>query len=250
MTINGPAAIVLAMYVAAAEKRGVARGRPRRHDPERHPQGVPGAEGVHLPAAPVGAAGHRHDALHDRRDAAVAPGLDLGLPHPRGRLARPRRSWRSRWPTASPTSRRRSPRAWTSTTSRRRLSFFFNCHIDFFEEIGKFRAARRIWARWMRERYGAADERSLLLPLPHPDGRRLAHRAPARDQHRAGRPAGAGRGAGGHAEPAHRQLRRGARAAHREGRAHRPAHPADRRPRDRRGQRGRPAGRLAATSSG
>jgi methylmalonyl-CoA mutase N-terminal domain/subunit len=43
-----------------------------------------------------------------------------------------------------------------------RLSFFFNCHIDFFEEIGKLRAARRIWARWMRERYGAADERSLL----------------------------------------------------------------------------------------
>ena len=35
-----------------------------------------------------------------------------------------------------------------------RLSFFFNSHIDFFEEIGKFRAARRIWARWMKERYG------------------------------------------------------------------------------------------------
>ena len=38
-----------------------------------------------------------------------------------------------------------------------RLSFFFNSHIDFFEEIGKFRAARRIWARWMKERYGAND---------------------------------------------------------------------------------------------
>ena len=36
-----------------------------------------------------------------------------------------------------------------------RLSFFFNAHIDFFEEIAKYRAARRIWARWMRERYGA-----------------------------------------------------------------------------------------------
>jgi methylmalonyl-CoA mutase N-terminal domain/subunit len=43
-----------------------------------------------------------------------------------------------------------------------RLSFFFNAHIDFFEEIAKYRAARRIWARWMRHRYGAADERSLL----------------------------------------------------------------------------------------
>ena len=44
-----------------------------------------------------------------------------------------------------------------------RLSFFFNSHIDFFEEIGKFRAARRIWAHWMRDRYGARRERSLQL---------------------------------------------------------------------------------------
>ena len=44
-----------------------------------------------------------------------------------------------------------------------RLSFFFNSHIDFFEEIGKFRAARRIWAHWMRDRYGARKERSLQL---------------------------------------------------------------------------------------
>jgi methylmalonyl-CoA mutase N-terminal domain/subunit len=44
-----------------------------------------------------------------------------------------------------------------------RLSFFFNAHIDFFEEIAKYRAARRIWARHMREHYGARDERSLKL---------------------------------------------------------------------------------------
>jgi methylmalonyl-CoA mutase cobalamin-binding domain/chain len=37
------------------------------------------------------------------------------------------------------------------------LSFFFDAHIDFFEEIAKFRAARRIWARWLRDRYGATD---------------------------------------------------------------------------------------------
>ena len=43
-----------------------------------------------------------------------------------------------------------------------RLSFFFNSHSDFFEEIGKLRAARRIWATWMKERYGAASERSLM----------------------------------------------------------------------------------------
>jgi methylmalonyl-CoA mutase N-terminal domain/subunit len=44
-----------------------------------------------------------------------------------------------------------------------RLSFFFDAHLDFFEEIAKFRAARRIWARWARDRYGATDERSLAL---------------------------------------------------------------------------------------
>jgi methylmalonyl-CoA mutase N-terminal domain/subunit len=44
-----------------------------------------------------------------------------------------------------------------------RFSFFFNSHIDFFEEICKFRAARRIWAREIKERYGAKDERSLRL---------------------------------------------------------------------------------------
>ncbi|MDQ3386863.1 MAG: methylmalonyl-CoA mutase family protein [Actinomycetota bacterium] len=44
-----------------------------------------------------------------------------------------------------------------------RFSFFFNSHMDFFEEICKFRAARRIWATVMREKYGAKDERSLRM---------------------------------------------------------------------------------------
>ncbi|MBU8920661.1 MAG: methylmalonyl-CoA mutase family protein [Bacteroidales bacterium] len=44
-----------------------------------------------------------------------------------------------------------------------RLSFFFNAHLDFFEEIAKYRAARRIWAKRMKEKYGAKDEKSMLL---------------------------------------------------------------------------------------
>jgi methylmalonyl-CoA mutase N-terminal domain/subunit len=44
-----------------------------------------------------------------------------------------------------------------------RLSFFFNAHLDFFEEIAKYRAARRIWATVMRDRYGAKDARSWLM---------------------------------------------------------------------------------------
>src|SRR3989475_11107824 len=44
-----------------------------------------------------------------------------------------------------------------------RVSFFFACHMDFFEEVAKFRAARRMWARIMRDRFHARDERSLAL---------------------------------------------------------------------------------------
>jgi methylmalonyl-CoA mutase N-terminal domain/subunit len=44
-----------------------------------------------------------------------------------------------------------------------RLSFFFNAHLDFFEEIAKYRAARRIWARWMRDRYGATTPKAQQL---------------------------------------------------------------------------------------
>src|SRR4029450_6482618 len=44
-----------------------------------------------------------------------------------------------------------------------RLSFFFNAHLDFFEEIAKYRAARRIWARELRDRFGARNPRSWLM---------------------------------------------------------------------------------------
>jgi hypothetical protein len=117
-----------------------------------------------------------------------------------------------------------------------RLSFFFNAHIDFFEEIAKYRAARRIWARWMRDRYGATDERSLLMRFHTQTAGVSLTAAAARGQHRPGRHRGAGRGARRHPEPAHRLLRRGARAADGAGGPHRAAHPAGHRPRD----RGRP----------
>jgi methylmalonyl-CoA mutase N-terminal domain/subunit len=161
MTINGPAAIALAMYVAAAEKRGVPRaalGGTIQNDilkeyqaqkeyifpprpsvrlvtdmiaftaaemPRWHPVSI---SGYHIREAGSTAAQELAFTLANGFayvEAAIAAGLDVDAFAPR-------------------------------------LSFFFNCHIDFFEEIGKLRAARRIWARWMRERYGATDERSLL----------------------------------------------------------------------------------------
>ena len=74
-----------------------------------------------------------------------------------------------------------------------RLSFFFNAHNDFFEEIAKYRAARKMWAHVMRDRYGAQDERSLETALPRADRRMFAHLAAAAEQHRADGDAGAWR---------------------------------------------------------
>ena len=161
MTINGPAAIILAMYVAVAEKNGVARAdlagtiqndifkeyqaqkeyiyppRPSvrivtdmirftsAEMPRWHPVSI---SGYHIREAGSTAAQELAFTLANGFayvEAAVAAGVDVD-------------------------------------DFAGRLSFFFNSHSDFFEEIGKFRAARRIWARWMKERYGATNERSML----------------------------------------------------------------------------------------
>ena len=73
------------------------------------------------------------------------------------------RSSPSRCATASSTWIGRSSAGFRWTAFAPRLSFFFNSHNDFFEEIAKFRAARKIWAETMRDRYGANDERSWKL---------------------------------------------------------------------------------------
>ena len=107
-----------------------------------------------------------------------------------------------------------------------RLSFFFNAHSNFLEEVAKFRAARRMWARIMREHFGARIP-VLDAALPHPD-RGLDPDCPAaREQHRAYRAAGPGGGAGRHAIAAHQLVRRGTGASHRTVGAHRAAHAAD-----------------------
>ena len=162
MTINGPAPILLAMYVAVAEDGGVERSRlagtlqndilkeyqaqkeylfpPRpsvrlvtdviRFTAAEMPRWNPvSISGYHIREAGSTAAQELAFTLANGFayvEAATAAGLAVDDFAPR-------------------------------------LSFFFNSHLDFFEEVGKFRAARRIWARWMRDRYGATDERSLKL---------------------------------------------------------------------------------------
>ncbi|MCZ7534814.1 MAG: methylmalonyl-CoA mutase family protein [Acidimicrobiia bacterium] len=162
MTINSPAAILLAMYVAAAERSGVARARlggtlqndilkeyqaqkefifPPRPSlrlvrdtiafcaaemPRWHPISV---SGYHIREAGATAAQELAFTLANGF-AYVELGMQAGL---------------------------------EVDAFAPRLSFFFNAHVDFFEEIAKYRAARRIWARWMGERYGAVAERSMIL---------------------------------------------------------------------------------------
>ncbi len=118
-----------------------------------------------------------------------------------------------------------------------RMSFFFNAHSDFFEEIAKYRAARRIWARVMRERFGAKDERSLKLRFhAQTAGVSLTAQQPMNNVMRTTLQALVG-GARRHQLAAHEFARRSARAADRGSGDARAAHAADSRARDRRDAR-------------
>jgi methylmalonyl-CoA mutase N-terminal domain/subunit len=87
-----------------------------------------------------------------------------------------------------------------------RLSFFFNAHNDFLEEVAKFRAARRMWARIMKDRFGEGPD----APVPHPDGREHPHSAAARKQHCPRNHAGPCRRSGRNPVPPYEQHGRGA----------------------------------------
>ena len=162
MTINAPAAILLAFYVVAAEENGIPADRLggtiqtdilKEYIAQKE-WCFPIEPAMRLVTDMVEWCSTRCRAGTRSRSPATTS----------ARPARPpSRSSRSRSRTASPTSSGRSSAGSTSTTSRPRLSFFFNAHIDFFEEIAKYRAARRIWAREMRDTYGARDERSQMM---------------------------------------------------------------------------------------
>ena len=130
---------------AGGRGTGCRAGRPARHGPERHPQGVLRPRELHLPAAALDAADDGSVRVLRRADPAVEHDLDLRVPHPRGGL--------DRGPGAGVHARQRDRlrsrprcRGLDIDDLGRRFSFFFNSHNDFFEEVAKFRAARRIWA--------------------------------------------------------------------------------------------------------
>ena len=155
MTINAPAAILLAFYVVAAEEKGISPERLGGTIQTDILKEYIAQKEWCFPIEPAMRLVTDMIEWCSREHAALAPDLDLRLPHPRGRLDRPAGARVHAQGRVHLRRARRSRAASTSTTSRRGCRFFFNAHIDFFEEIAKYRAARRIWAREMKETYGA-----------------------------------------------------------------------------------------------
>ena len=161
MTINATAPILLALYVAAAENQGVPRDRiagTTQNDILK--EYIARGTWIYPPAASMrlvtdifefGVAGAARAGTRSRSRATTCARRERRRP----------RSSPSPWPTRSPTARRPSVAGSRSTTFAPRLSFFFAAWSELFEEVAKFRAARRMWARIMRDRFGASNERSM-----------------------------------------------------------------------------------------
>ena len=122
-----------------------------------------------------------------------------------------------------------------------RLSFFFAAYTDLFEEIAKFRAARRLWYRLMKEKFHASDAAARLRFHTQTGGATLTAQQPLNNVVRVD--SGDGRRAGRHAVASYQLVRRGAGAAHRAQRDIGAPNPAAARPRNGRAGRGRSAWR-------
>jgi methylmalonyl-CoA mutase, N-terminal domain len=162
MTINSPAAVILAMFVAQAEKAGVHRSRlggTLQNDILKEYQAqkefvFPPRQSMRLVRDTIGFAAAEMPRWHSIsisgyhiREAGSTAVEELAFTLANG-FAYVELAIRAGLPIDA---------------FAPRLSFFFNAHIDFFEEIAKYRAARRIWARWTKQRYGAQLERSMQL---------------------------------------------------------------------------------------
>src|SRR6266536_858154 len=238
--VGGDAARVLPL-----RRRGAGRSaQPApRDDSDGHPQGVHRAEGVHLPARAVDAARRRHDRVLRGADAALAPRLDLRLPHPRGRLERragarlhPGGRVRLRGGVHGARPRRRRLRAAALVLLQRPSRLL--------------RGDRQVPSR--AADLGEGDARALRSPEPalvadalsHADCRGLADGAAAGGEHRPHGVGSPGGRAWRDAVAAHELVRRGAGAADGERRQARAADAAGDRPRDGCREHDRPVGRL------
>jgi methylmalonyl-CoA mutase N-terminal domain/subunit len=162
MTINSPAAVIFAMYVAQAEAAGVPRARlggTLQNDILKEYQAqkefvFPPRQSMRLVRDTIAFTAAEMPRWHSIsisgyhiREAGSTAADELAFTLANG-FAYVELALKAGWPVDA---------------FAPRLSFFFNAHIDFFEEIAKYRAARRIWAKWMTERYGATNPRSAQL---------------------------------------------------------------------------------------
>ena len=162
MTINGPAPILLAFYIAAGENQGVdpkdLRGTVQndilKEFQAQHAWIVPAEPALRLITDVMGYCAERVPQWntisisgYHIREAGASAAQELAFTLANGMEYV-----------------RRGVAAGLDVDSfAPRLSFFFDAHLDFFEEVAKFRAARRIWARKMRDVFGAKDPRSWML---------------------------------------------------------------------------------------
>ena len=244
MTINAPAAVLLLLYQLVGEEQGVEPEKLRGTDAERHPQGVHRPRELHLPARAEHAAGDRPvRLLRGARSRSGTRSRSPATTSARRAAARCRRS-RSRSPTAWPTCRRRSTPGSSVDDFAPRLAFFFNGHNNVFQEVAKFRAARKLWAEFMRDRFGAESPKSQTMRFhTQTGGVTLTAQQPANNIVRVALQ-GFAAVCRRHAVAAHQRLRRGARAPQRARRQDRAAHAADHRPRVGRRRHRRPVRRL------
>jgi methylmalonyl-CoA mutase N-terminal domain/subunit len=162
MTINGPAVVLFAMYCVAAERQGVAVGElAGTLQTDIHKEYIAQKEWLFPPQPHLRLIGD----LMEFTTAEVPKYHPLSVSGYHIREAGSTAAQELAFTLAAGFSyvELGQSRGLDVDKFAPRLSFFFDSHIDFFEEIGKFRAGRRIWARWLKERYGATEERAMLM---------------------------------------------------------------------------------------
>ena len=163
MTINAPAAVLLLLYQLVGEEQGVEpeklRGTTQNDILKEY---IARGNFIYPPEPSMRLTTDLFAYCKEQRPE-VEHGLDLRLPLPREGLLRRCRRSRSRSPTAWPTCRRRSTPGLDVDDFAPRLAFFFNGHNNVFQEVAKFRAARKLWAEFMRDRFGAENPKSQMI---------------------------------------------------------------------------------------
>ena len=162
MTINGPASAIWAMYIATAEKRGVPRAQLRgtlqndilKEFTAQNEYIFPPQPSMRLVTDTIEFA---------TRELPLWNSISISGYHIREAGATATEELAFTLADGIGYVQAALERGLSVDEFAPRLSFFFNCHNDFFEEIAKFRAARRIWARVMRDRFHAQNERSCWM---------------------------------------------------------------------------------------